>query len=477
LALRDVLSPRRLFAWTGDEHPSLVWFGIVLAALYWFLESALHVVIFKDGGLASQFLTLDPHEMWKRLMVASLLIAFSLYAQRGLDHRKRIEKSLRSAHAELKQIFETASVAMRLIDRSHRVLKVNQTFARLSGVSAEEAVGSPCHEVFAGDLCHSPQCPLDRIVAGAYEVECEVDKRRRDGSQSTCVLTARPFLDEDGALLGIVESFRDITQTKAARDAAIRSEQLAALGELAAGVAHEINNPINGIINYGQILTTGERDPATVREVADQIVREGHRVADIVVNLLSFARPHQREYQVTDLTRVLRDTLTLTAAQLRKEGIRVEIEAPDDLPRVACIPQQLQQVFLNILNNSRYALDRRNGATTDHPQITITADRQTLDETPFLRLSFHDNGPGIPRESLDKVTRPFFTTKPRGKGTGLGLSISHGIVTEQGGRLVVESDEGEYTRVSVLLPAFRESEAQVRDAGPARPHAEMGEPS
>lgn len=474
MALDDVESPHRFFSWEGDEHPSLVWVGLSLAVAYWLLESAIHVVIFKEGAFVSQLLTLDPHEVWKRLVVASLLVAFSLFAQRGLDHRKRIEKSLRSAHAELKQIFETASVAMRLIDLDHRVLKVNETFVGLSGVSAKEAVGGLCHEVFAGDLCHSPQCPLNRILAGADEVEFEVDKHRRDGSQATCVLTARPFREEDGELLGIVESFRDITQTKAVRDAAIRSEQLAALGELAAGVAHEINNPINGIINYGEILASKERDPATVHEMAGQIVREGHRVADIVVSLLSFARQDQRHAQVTDLGEVLHDTLTLTSNQLRKDGIHLEVELPEDMPPVSCIPRQLQQVFLNILNNSRYALDESNGAATDHPQITITATMETVGGAPFVRLAFHDNGMGIPSESLDRVTKPFFSTKPRGQGTGLGLSISQGIITEQGGRLVVESIEGEFTRVSVFLPVCSEPVA-ARDAVIGRPRAGRGE--
>lgn len=461
MAVLDARSVERWLGWTGDERPSLLWIGLFLAAVYWLLESAVHVVVFQQGELVHQLLTLDPHEVWKRLVVASLLILFSLYAQRGLDHRKRIERSLRSAHAELKQIFQTASVAMRLIDRGHRVLKVNETFADLSGVAADEAVGGLCHEVFAGDLCHTPQCPLTRLAAGADEIECEVDKTRRDGTRLTCVLTARPFFDDEGELLGIVESFRDVTQAKAARAAAIRSEQLAALGELAAGVAHEINNPINGIINYGQILASKQRDPATVREVAGQIVREGGRVADIVVSLLSFARRGSRQNQVTDLGDVLRDTLTLTAAQLRKDGIRLELEVRDDLPPVACIPQEIQQVFLNILNNARYALDERDETSTAHPQITITAAGETVDGAPFVRLSFHDNGTGIPREWLDKVTNPFFSTKPRGKGTGLGLSISHGIVTDHGGRLVIESAEGEYTRVSVLLPACRERRAGV----------------
>lgn len=474
----SVRTARSFFTWAGDDHPSLLWVGLFLAVSYWVLESAVHVVVFRSGDFVPELLNLDPHELWKRLFVASLLIAFSLFAQHGLNHRKRIEKDLRSAHGELNQIFQTASAAMRLIDRDFRVLKVNETFSRLSGVSAEEAVGGLCHQVFAGDLCHSDQCPLTRIAAGVDEVECEVEKSRRDGIELTCVLTARPFRDEDGELLGIVESFRDVTQTKAAQDAAIRSEQLAALGELAAGVAHEINNPINGIINYAQILASRERDSDTVREVASQIVREGDRVADIVVSLLSFARPDHRQVQTTGLKELLGDTVTLTAAQLRKDGISLEVEVPEGLPPVACVPQQLQQVFLNVLNNSRYALCERNGTAEDPPRITVTAGSETFDGTPFVRLSFLDNGTGIPRACLDRVTKPFFSTKPRGKGTGLGLSISQGIVTDQGGRLFVESEEGEYTRVSVLLPACRELEAAARNlTSPEPSHAGSGEPS
>lgn len=463
MAVREARSARRPFTWTGDEQPSLLWVGLFLALAYWVLEAAVHVVVFRSGAFAGELLTLDPHELWKRVFVASLLVGFSLFAQRGIDQRKRIERDLRSAHAELQQIFETASVAMRLIDHDCRVLKVNQTFAQLSGVDADDAVGRRCHEVFAGDLCHTSRCPLERIAAGADEIECEVDKKRRDGTEITCVLTARPFRDEDGELLGIVESFRDITQAKAARDAAIRSEQLAALGELAAGVAHEINNPINGIINYGELLASRDRDPATVRTMAGQIVREGRRVADIVVSLLSFARRDQRQVQVADLDEVLHDTLTLMSNQLRKDGISLQVDVPEDLPTVSCISQQLQQVFLNVLNNSRYALDERHGAAAGHPRITITAGTETFEGSPFVRLSFHDNGTGIPRECLDRVTKPFFSTKPRGQGTGLGLSISQGIVTEQGGRLLVESAEGEYTRVSVLLPVSGEP-AAAREA-------------
>ena len=441
-----------------QTHPparsrTVLWVGLALAASYWLLESVLHVYVFRQGELGPQLFTIDPHEVWKRSLVVALLVGFSFFAQHGLEQRRRIERRLRSAHAELNQIFQTASVAMRLIDRERRVVKVNQTFVDLSGVGADAAVGTTCHEVFSGELCHGPDCPLRRIEAGEAEVDCEVEKQRRDGTKVPCLLTARPFRDEAGELVGIVESFKDVTEARAARAAAARSEQLAALGELAAGVAHEINNPINGILNYGQMLLSRQRDPATVREVAEQIVREGGRVADIVSSLLAFSRREPRSCRLTDLGEVLADTLTLAGSQLRQDGIEVVVEAPAGLPPVACVAQEVQQVFVNLLSNARYALRaRRDDGSGDGLRLAISLAPVEADGRPFLRVRFEDNGIGIPREILDKVTLPFFSNKPPRQGTGLGLSISHGIVSAHGGRLGIDSVEGEHTRVDVLLP-------------------------
>ena len=666
-----------------------IWIGLALAAVSWLLESYLHVHVFRLGDLRSQILVAGGHELWKRLLVAGLLIAFGFYAQHGinvrrrtalalqasearhrtliaealnpvfvldgagriLEHnraareffelddatlaaaryqdlfsspdsavqedllavnpgqhevgyqvngtaktlllnvvplpvpsdsrlyfgigqdfteRKQMQDRLKLAHAELQQIFQTASAAMRVIDADHNVVRVNDAFVELSGIRREEAIGSKCFEVLPGDNCHTPECPIRRILAGAREIKYELTKNRSDGSRVKCLLTARPFLGADDETVGIVESFndvtalveakeelggerdrlrhllfqgpaglaiirrdhvvetenatlagelgsclgrrcfealqernrpcpgcemeaalasgqiqrrectlpggkvhehiytpfrdsngeekilmllRDITERRTSRASVIRSEQLAALGELAAGVAHEINNPMNGIINYAQMLINRERDPAEVRSIAGKVVSEGDRVARIVEGLLAFARRESQDFVPTRVDELLVDSLTLIGSQIRKDAIALEVEIPPDLPRIVCAPQGVQQVFLNILSNARYALNEKYPGGDENKQLRITAAAAAAGGVAKnVVITFEDHGVGIPRANLSRVTYPFFSTKPKGKGTGLGLSICQEILRESGGRLAIESVEGEFTKVMVSLP-------------------------
>ncbi|BDV41828.1 histidine kinase [Geotalea uraniireducens] len=234
---------------------------------------------------------------------------------------------------------------------------------------------------------------------------------------------------------------------------AMQAQHLVALGELAAGVAHEINNPINGIINCAQILADDCRRAGGEPEVAQRIMREGERIAVIVRNLLSFARTDGGEKLPVRLIDVLADTLALFTAQLAREGITLTVAVPAGLPVVNAYPHQLQQVFLNILSNARYALLRKCPAPAEGRRLEIRGEYRAGE---MVRLLFVDNGTGIPAGVVEQVMVPFFTTKPPGQGTGLGLSISHSIVTEHGGRLRIESREGEFTIVTVELPAARQ---------------------
>jgi len=487
-----------------------------------------------------------------------------------ITDRKLAEHNLKLAHEELNQIFQTASSAMRLIDRDFNVLKVNETFVRFSGVSRDQSVGTKCFEVFAGDRCHTDQCPMKRILEDKQEIEYEIrDKTKIDGSEVSCLLTARPFVNPDDETIGIVESFKDITEitkiqetlqaesdklrhilfqqfegvsilrndhtieyqnetltreigdcsgmpcytafkgadapcstcymhraietgqlqrcefeaadgrtlehtytpfsdtnfeekvvvylrdmteVKASRAAAIRAEQLAGVGELAAGVAHEINNPINGIINYAQMLINHPRRSLKVREIGERIVREGDRVARIVASLLSFARRGSDLKVAMSIEEILSESLTLVGAQIRKDSISLDVDVAHDLPPIICIPQEIQQVFLNILNNARFALNESYLETGEPKKLAIFATLQEREDDRVIRISFRDSGTGISSDIVDKVLNPFFSTKPRGKGTGLGLSISHGIVHAHGGDLTIETTDGEFTTISVELP-------------------------
>lgn len=235
---------------------------------------------------------------------------------------------------------------------------------------------------------------------------------------------------------------------------AMRAAHLASLGELAAGVAHEINNPMNGIINYARIILDKSAEGSRERDIAGRIIKEGNRVDNIVGNLLFFAREVKDERLPVSLHEVLSNTLTLTEAQLKKEGIVLDLKVPDNLPFVNAQAQQLEQVFLNLISNARYALNERFPEGETAKLIKITGEKISRGGSPYVRATFLDHGAGIPADLLDKVMDPFFSTKPPGKGTGLGLSISHGIIADHGGRIAIESREGQFTQVIVELPAM-----------------------
>jgi PAS domain S-box-containing protein len=497
-----------------------------------------------------------------------------------ISERKLMEQTLKQAHAELDQIFQTASVGMRVVDKNYNVIKINKTFAVMTGVKEADAVDKKCHEIFSGPMCHTTGCPIKRVLGGESSFETYVDKQRSDGAVIPCILTATPFTGPDGEVIGIVESFRDITQLREAHEiihserdklqrilahlqegvsivntdfiieyqnevlmtelgdcqgktcyavfrdkrrpcspclmrrairsgkiqnveyerkdgrcyeqaytrvtdidgrdkvvallrditekkaslaAAMHAEQLAAVGELAAGVAHEINNPINGIINYAQIIMNKSEKGDTVNDVAERMVREGNRIARIVEGLLSFSRRRHEEKKIVSVRDILSDSLTLTTAQMRKDGIVVKIGLTENLPQIMAQAHEIEQVFINIISNARYALNQKYPEPHEDKLLEINSRIVDRDQRRYVRMTFLDKGTGIPAGIIDKVRNPFFSTKTEGKRTGLGLSISHGIVEHHEGKLTIESIEGQFTCIHVDLPVIQ-TNVQSRNA-------------
>ncbi len=189
----------------------MVLIGVSLGLLSWLLESAIHSLVLKQGPYINQVFTTDLHELCMRTAIFLLLVAFGAYAQCAMDKRRETEDQVKLAYAELEQIFNTAADGMRVIDRDFNVLRVNDTFSEMSGVSRENSIGRKCYQVFQGPECHTPQCPLVQIMRGEEKVERRVDKERADGTKIPCILTAVPFKGLDGTLLGVVENFKDIS--------------------------------------------------------------------------------------------------------------------------------------------------------------------------------------------------------------------------------------------------------------------------
>jgi signal transduction histidine kinase len=247
----------------------------------------------------------------------------------------------------------------------------------------------------------------------------------------------------------------DITEEMALQAEAMQAGHMASLGELASGVAHEINNPITGIINYGQILINECLAGSMEKDIGERIVKEGDRVGHIVKTLLSYARDGRDEKTPTGIPAILQESIILTQAQIRKEGIDLQIDLADSLPEIDANLQQIQQCFINIINNARYALNEKYPGRHKEKRLKISARQCSVDDRPYVRIIFCDQGVGIPDHEIAMLTRQFYSTKPFGKGTGLGLSITEKIVKDHGGRLLFESTEGEFTRVILEFPADR----------------------
>jgi PAS domain S-box-containing protein len=236
-------------------------------------------------------------------------------------------------------------------------------------------------------------------------------------------------------------------------EAQLRQQQrLESVGTLASGVAHEINNPVQGIMNYAELIDARAEDAAQVREFAAEISSESQRVATIVRNLLAFSRQeqeHEQEPAFADVRWVIETTLSLIHTVLRKDEIELDVEIVEPLPPIRCRAQQIQQVIMNLITNARDAVIE----TGADKHIGLSAGRHDREGRSWVRISVSDHGPGIPETIRGRIFDPFFTTKRHDKGTGLGLALSHGIAVDHGGTLTVESEVGSGATFHLDLPA------------------------
>jgi two-component system NtrC family sensor kinase len=222
-----------------------------------------------------------------------------------------------------------------------------------------------------------------------------------------------------------------------------QSERLASLGMLAAGVAHEVNNPLGGILALTCLTVEDMRDNDPNRENLEEVIRQTERCRDIVKGLLEFSRQSKSNTESIDLNRVLEDTLSLVAKQALFFNIAVDRRLDPELPAVMADRAQFQQVFMNILMNAVQAMDERG-------VITLVSRRNAAGKC--VEVSLSDTGHGIPPEQINRIFDPFFTTKASGRGTGLGLSIAYGIVTTHGGTISVRSELGKGSVFTIRMP-------------------------
>jgi len=246
------------------------------------------------------------------------------------------------------------------------------------------------------------------------------------------------------------EAFNTMTHNlQQSRRQLVQSAKLAAIGELAANIAYEVNNPLTGVLGYAGLLLKSDDIPAEKKEQLKTIERETLRAREILKNLLDFARRKPPHLERTTVTGLIESTLELVRGQARLSNVTLRIECPQGLPDVAVDRDEIKQVFLNLINNALFAMPSGGDLT-----IRASCRRESIGQD-TVAVEFRDSGIGIPEDQLDKIFDPFFTTRIEGEGTGLGLSISYMIVQNHGGIIEVESTVGEGSTFRVLLPAGR----------------------
>ncbi|PYP33085.1 MAG: hypothetical protein DMD47_02365 [Gemmatimonadetes bacterium] len=383
---------------------------------------------------------------------AEQMIMAAVVAQAAIAlENARLVELLSSGKREWERTVDAITQAICILDAQGVVRRANRIFAGLLGTPVTALPGRP----WLGLLPPVWADPVMRALADPGNTSVEVRAGER-----VLLLTAYPTTEADG---GTVLVFEDQTEKRRLQEQLIQSEKMSAIGQLIAGVAHDLNNPLASVVGFSDFLAEAGEVPPRLAEPLQVIRQEAERAATIVKNLLSFARRQEGERRLQPIKPILESTLQLLANQLMASRIEATLRVEPDLPEVEVNGNQIKQVFVNLINNGAQAI-----AETGHGgRIWVTAKRW-LDG---VAVSVTDSGPGIPDEIAGRVFEPFFTTKPEGKGTGLGLSICQGILKEHGGRLTLEAKPGAGATFIVELPGT------TPPAAPPEHAAEPGAPA
>jgi len=432
-----------------SSHVGFIFIGIGLAAVFWMLESAVHVLVFHDVSFIEQVFSPEPHEIWMRLMIVGMFVGFGVYSQWIIIARWRAEREAVSANTELEQIFDTAADAMRVVDRNFNIIRVNETFATLSGMTKEEVIGRRCYQVLWGSLCHTKDCPLIRILGGVDRVESDSLKVRRDGVKIPCIVSATPFRGIDGQLIGIVEDFKDISERKEVEQALVNShEQLRHLTSHLQVVREEERTLIAREIHdeLGQALTALKMDVHWLRQRLPSEKNLMIDKANVMSRLIDWTVQSVRRI-CGELRPQLLDDFGLSAAiewEAEEFSKRADIETkilsdPEDLVLSQDISTAIFRIFQETLTN----ITRHASAT--QVEIVLKKVQGKLE----MRVS--DNGIGIKEnEILDPKSFGIIGMRERVHYLGGSLSIK---------------DNGNGTTVAVSIPVAEEGGVHDKNTG------------
>ncbi len=366
-----------------------------------------------------------------------------------ITDRKKAQEQLQYAEHDFRAAFDNSAVAITVTDENENIISWNKFTEYLLGMDKDDLYMRPVSSLYPEEEWKMIRAQDIRRKGMQHHLETRL--LGKNGEPVDVDLSVSVLKGDDGTITGSIGVMKDITEQKRMERERQRTEQqleltarLTTVGELAAGVAHELNNPLAAVQAYAEFVASRNDLEESIRKDLEIIHREARRASRITANLLSFARAHEPEKSLISVNEVVEDSLELHAYRMRVNNIDVQKELNPDLPMIMADYHRLQQVVVNILTNAEQAMADAHG----RGQLLVSS-RETGDA---IEISFTDDGPGILEEHQEKMFDPFFTTKDVGKGTGLGLNISRRIVESHGGRIRVESKLGEGTTFVVQLP-------------------------
>jgi PAS domain S-box-containing protein len=347
----------------------------------------------------------------------------------NITGQKTAEKRLEQAAQDWRVTFDSLTDMVCILDSDFKITRLNRAFANVLGREPRDLLGTTCYEMLH-KVCPHTDCPHQKTLLTSRPARAEFYE---PFLKTYIEVSTSPIFNNEGKVHSSVHIIRDISEQKQMEQQLMLTDRLASVGELASGVAHELNNPLTSVIGFSQLLMEGEI-PAAIKEDLALINSEAQRAATIVKNLLTFARKHAAVKQPTRINNLIEEVLKLRAYEQKVNNIEVIKNLALDIPEMMLDYFQIQQVFLNIIINAEFFM------TETHKRGLLNITTEKIGKS--VRISFADDGPGISPENINRIFDPFFTTKEVGRGTGLGLSICHGIITEHYGTIHAVSEPG-----------------------------------
>lgn len=370
---------------------------------------------------------------------------------KDITSTKTAEQILVDFNFKIKNFIDRMPIGCILWDEEFKVSLWNPAAEQIFGYTEKEARGKhPYSIIVPPDLIPETESVKQNLQKGHDSAHRTGENTTKDGRRIYCSWINTPVRDAEGDVIAILSMVQDITLERQLQNEAIRSAQLASIGQLAASIAHEINNPIGGVINYSQILLNkkGNLEESQVN-ILEKIQKEGERIAEIVKSLLNFARKPSENIVPQDVYLIIDEAISLLTPEIKKSGVEISFDPSLDDPMLKCNPQQIGQVVINILKN---AIDALNESNRTGKKIHISLTKQLKGNRREFILSIANNGPHIPAHLQEKIFDPFMTTKDQGLGTGLGLGISLEIMKNHGGTIKLNSKQGQLTEMELIFP-------------------------